>query len=218
MKILAFVKMFGLIIIGTISIGTTIYAINSQSEGHKTTTVFQNISYYDPCTTVRHTGSNSYFVPTKTEAEWISFKNNNPPDITINGGSATLTPGVQSDGYTANYGYYTGNGGIGSLDCDTLLDGKVITTFNTASSVSYVYLATSPTIQNIPSEFNSITLTDANRTVKLLRTNANYIANCGNGSECIGWNNSNGITAKNMLIANANFGGGSPKPISFVVE
>jgi len=60
-----------------------VWAINSQSTWHQTTTVNQEIPYYNSCYDVRHTWGSSYFVPTKTEAEWDDFVDNHPGNILI---------------------------------------------------------------------------------------------------------------------------------------
>ena len=61
-------------------------AIDSNSEGWKLDpSETLSIDVNSVCRDITNTGSNTYFVPTKTEAEWTYFINNSPSDVTILG-------------------------------------------------------------------------------------------------------------------------------------
>ncbi len=61
----------------------SVWAINTVSTGYQTTTTDTEIDAHSTCQNVRHTGSNSYFVPTKTSSEWLAFRNNVPSDVAL---------------------------------------------------------------------------------------------------------------------------------------
>jgi len=61
-----------------------VWAINTVNTWYKTTTAIVEIDAHSTCRTVRHTGSISYFVPTKSSAEWSAFRANEPSNIVTN--------------------------------------------------------------------------------------------------------------------------------------
>ncbi len=61
----------------------SVWAINTVATGFQTTTSDVEIDAHSTCQNVKHTWSNSYFVPTKTSAEWSAFRNNTPSDVAL---------------------------------------------------------------------------------------------------------------------------------------
>lgn len=59
------------------------FALNAVSEGYRTTGTDQKINAHNVCKEVRQTGSNSYFVPTKTATEWSTFLSKKPSDVAV---------------------------------------------------------------------------------------------------------------------------------------
>lgn len=60
-----------------------LWAINTQEDGYQTTTSFQEIRVHGDCKRVRHTGSKSYFIPTKTRDEADHVLSNPPADLEV---------------------------------------------------------------------------------------------------------------------------------------
>jgi hypothetical protein len=74
--------------------GSTIYAINTVTEGYRITTTSQTITAHGICRTAVKTSGNDVFAPTRTSAEWNAFIANKPGNVTLN---ACAPPSVCSD-------------------------------------------------------------------------------------------------------------------------
>ena len=71
--------------IGILLVPTLIFAINTVETGFKIDTTKREIDAHSICKeTYVTSGSNEYFVPTKTEPEWTAFRNFKPSDVALN--------------------------------------------------------------------------------------------------------------------------------------
>jgi len=186
-KIIYSLKWFLLIALVLIS-GGYLYALGTQSTGFKTSTSDQTVDFYDACTTVKHTGSVAYFVPTKTLSEWNSFKSKKPGNVILSLGSRTLTPGLYTDGFNSEIGYSTSRS-IGSFGCPNLLNGFTINVFLHYSPQINGYFLGAPNAPNSNASFNNIVIknTSGSTLITLTRTSANY--GCSSGTGCWTWPN-----------------------------
>ena len=75
--------LFPFIILIIISISGIVFAINTINTWYQTITVNQIVDAHGICQQVRHTWSKSYFIPTKTSAEWSAFRSNKPEDVIL---------------------------------------------------------------------------------------------------------------------------------------
>jgi|GEM_PF-3789826 len=72
-----------LVVAGAVLIPAASWGINTVATGYQTTTSEVSVDAHSDCQKLSHTGSTSYFVPTKTSAEWTAFQNNKPSDVTV---------------------------------------------------------------------------------------------------------------------------------------
>jgi len=77
-------KIFFIIFIIFLASFSIVIAIDSNSEGWKLDpSESLSIDVNGDCRAIVNTGSNTYFIPTKTGTEWTSFINNSPGDVTV---------------------------------------------------------------------------------------------------------------------------------------
>lgn len=188
-KLIYITKWFILLVFAILSAGY-IYALGTQSTGFQTTTVAQLVDFYDPCTTVRHTGSNSFFVPTNTSSEWNFFKANKPIEVVVSDGSSDFDAGYYSDGFSTKWGYQPSEPLLGgTFECPKLLNGVTISTLLFQDTINGYFLGTQSS-PNSNISFNSIVIKNSGGTIlkTLTRTSASYGCSVGSGS-CWSWAN-----------------------------
>lgn len=136
------------------------WAINSVNFGFKTSTDGIYVDVHGICKNVKQLGSNSYFIPTKSNLEWNSFRNNLPSDVVLNScvifdkiSDASFLGGilgvngigdVNGDGYddylVHSVGYYRGANYhyaifFGNSDIDYI--NNKLTNFNFDTAITY---------------------------------------------------------------------------------
>ena len=79
---------YSLVLLLSVSTYWFVSALNTIGAWFQTTASNTTIDAHNECRQVRHTWSQSYFVPTRTSAEWTAFRNNHPSDISIQGCAA----------------------------------------------------------------------------------------------------------------------------------
>lgn len=116
------------ILLSILSTGTiVVFAINFWSEGYKVDSGSTNklVQYSKPggfgCGYVDNYTGSSIFVPTRSEAEWISFSTYEPANV--NGCTG------DSNNYSGNPNWYTATNNCGSWDynCDGVVDKEYLT-------------------------------------------------------------------------------------------
>lgn len=118
-RIQAITKLSVVVII--LSLFWVVYAINTINTWFKTTNSEVVIDAHGTCQRVRHTGSQEYFVPTKSSTEWNTFRSNKPAGIQLNScasdGDACGTDGLWK--YYGGYCWYTTDTNRWDTNCDT---------------------------------------------------------------------------------------------------
>ncbi len=119
-------------------------AIDSNSEGWKLDPG-ENfyLDIHNIAKIVTNTGSNTYFVPTKTEPEWSAFINNHPSDVTVEEGVECQLSILTADGGSNQQAYpnvsITLDSGVGDgSSCDP--NGYIIAYLWTQTSGTFVSL------------------------------------------------------------------------------
>ena len=90
---------YSLLLLLSVSTYWLVSALNTISTWYQTTASNITIDAHSECRQVRHTWSESYFVPTATSAEWTAFRNNHPSDVVLNG-CIDRYPGCDTDDIT----------------------------------------------------------------------------------------------------------------------
>jgi len=157
---------------------SVILAIGTQSTGFKTSSSAQDVSFYDSCASVRHTGSTSYFVPTKTISEWSAFKSNVPADVTLTGGALSIFSRLYTDGFNAIYGYNSNSANFGAtISCETYGDYYIssISQPDPRNQIWFVLTHTSD-IPNTNSTFSTLRIKNAGGTTLAEYQRANTVS------------------------------------------
>ena len=92
-------KLSLIIIITTVFLFTsaiTVYALNTWNEGYRINTETKEVKVdsSENCHKVTNTSGNSYFIPTKTTAEWNAFAGNLPSGVSIGSCDPVCVPGL----------------------------------------------------------------------------------------------------------------------------
>ena len=90
---------YSLVIILSTSTYGLVHALNTISTWFQTTWSLVSIDAHNNCRQVRHTWGQSYFVPTRTAAEWQAFRQNAPSDVVLDS-CIDRYPGCDTDDIT----------------------------------------------------------------------------------------------------------------------
>ncbi len=77
--------LIALLLAGAFMVPSYVWGLNTVTTGFQTGSAsnIKEIDAHTICRDIHHTGSNSYFVPTKFSNEWTAFRNGKPADVTL---------------------------------------------------------------------------------------------------------------------------------------